>query len=145
MQHASAGQFLEHKPTSQKYPAEVYKQAPKHIIVHFSNLWRRGERLQRLLLMHGNSPISPEEYTAGVHPLPLRGEKSKLLLYASIVTTTESLDRASGPGTVAEQGGDRAAPMVGQGRCSSTSVLPGIAIHFVNSSTAPSHSRLFPY
>lgn len=74
-EHRAAGQFLEHEPTSQQSPAEVYKQAPKHIIVHFSNLQSRGERLQRLLLMHGNSPTSPEEYSAGVQPRPLRGRR----------------------------------------------------------------------
>lgn len=81
-------------------PAAVYKQAPKHITVHFSNPQSRAESLQGLL--HCNSPTSPEEYTAAAHPLPLSGVSSKLLLSASISTGAESLGRAS---RVAGQGG----------------------------------------
>lgn len=114
----SAGQLLEHEPTSQQCPAGVYKQAAKHITEHFRNLQSRGKRLQRLLLMHCNSPTSPEDTAA--HPLPLRGEKSKLLLFMH--PSAPLLGAWAGQGGTGQGKGS-------SGRCSSTSVLP---IHFVN-------------
>lgn len=61
---------------------------------------------QRLLLMHSNNPASPEEHAAA-HPLPLTGERSELLLYASTSSSAESLGRA---------GRDRAAPTASSGK-----------------------------